>query len=174
MLVFVVCALLLFFIFKKVEDDVGFSLGLSLFVAFVVTFCVSFVTYKISDCTTEHRVVSQQEIVAVADQNGVDGSFYLGCGQIQNEFYYFCYLREDDGLVSFSKFLASDKNVKISEEKRDNGILEKREIKTPVIKTPVNKIFLYPFVSLMQGKKHQKIFRVPENTIKKGMSFDLK
>jgi len=172
--------MLLFFVFflgslvilKKRDWPNFFACFVSGIIALIGTFVLGVFIYGFSDCTDEYRVVSKQELVAISDQgNNLNGRFFLGCGSIKDEFYYFCYIQEKDGTISFSKFLASDKKVKILEEKRDKGILEKRKVLRSLKKTVVNKILLYPFLSRFTGEEFW--FRVPEKTIKRNMSLDL-
>jgi len=113
---------------------------------------------------SEYVLDNQIEIVALKDNRSIEGDFFLGCGSINSEFYYFFYKKEKDGSLTFDK-IAANSHTKIYEEERKDGmieIFEKRFIKES------HYIFGVPFDS-PKCKIH-----VPKGSVLRQFELDLK
>lgn len=77
--------------------DNGTSLALvgGLFGAFIGAFAGFILTMLLSIPSGPPRVV-HQEIVALKDSTATEGSFFLGCGRVEEEMYYY-YMAEAEG-----------------------------------------------------------------------------
>lgn len=69
------------------------------------------------------------KLVALRDKDGVEGTFFLGSGHIQNQPYYFYYERLADGALRPGKLLA-DEAVRVYEEDRQDAELVRWDWKT--------------------------------------------
>ena len=59
------------------------------------------------------KLVSSSKIIALKDNNLLSGTFFLGCGSINNDEYYYYYTVSDEGDIEFNKLSATHDNVKL-------------------------------------------------------------
>lgn len=126
MITVIICGVIGFFIGVLVERDDyllmkmtwGFLLGLiGLFVGILVSLVIG-------DFLPTSIVLEQEvELVAFKDTNGVNGKFFLGCGNVHSNWYYIFYVKDPDGKIKFIRLLADD-DVSIVEEERQGGMLK--------------------------------------------------
>jgi len=118
---------------------------------------------------TEEEITQIKEIqlVALQDNSGISGSFFLGSGVIKEKFYYVYYYRNEDGSFSLGKILAE--KARVFEENRKDGILEKIEITE---KPKVDKISRWALPPCMYVKE-KYIFRIPKGSIRNDFKLDL-
>lgn len=75
---------------------------------------------------TEYVLVDESELVALRDNGSVEGNFFLGCGSIDKEFYYFFYKKDATNKITFGK-LPVEEVLIIEEHRTDPTIKEYRK-----------------------------------------------
>jgi hypothetical protein len=127
MITVIICGVIGFFIGVVVEGDdswlmkmaVGFLFGLiGLFMGVIVGLIIS--GFLPTTIVLEQEI----ELVALKDTNGVNGKFFLGCGNIHSNWYYVFYTKDPDGKIKFNRLSADDDDVSIVEEERQGGTLK--------------------------------------------------
>ena len=110
---------------KSMGGDEWFLDGLiAILCGAIAAFVALLIAALIGTCLPAEYVLDHQiELAALNDHSGISGNFFLGCGNIENEFYYVFYRKEPDGSKTFDKIKA-DKKAKIYEEERNDGIIE--------------------------------------------------
>lgn len=56
----------------------------------------------------------KDELISLNLDGKTSGSFFLGTGTIDNDFYYFYYAKDKDGFITFNKRYATSYNTRIS------------------------------------------------------------
>ena len=99
----------------------------SILIVFVIIFGIFGIVKGYYLCKTIEKIytVETRQLVAVQDNVGIQGKFFLGCGEINSDVVYFVYYyKTADGIIKFDKILADQ--IEIIEEDRSDGVMEKR------------------------------------------------
>ncbi len=111
----------------KLSRDGNHSLGDKLFSCLMVAIFASMFSMFVSlggmaACDKEWKQVGQAELVSISSGSQVSGSFFIGCGTIDEKGVYYFFKKTDDG--GFVKdYVPSDGSV-IYEEDRTDGRME--------------------------------------------------
>ena len=129
----------------------------------VIGCCVGILFAVIIFAVTPHDISKERhDLVAIKDGSGINGSFFLGCGTIEDRNYYYYYEKSNDNGYKQQKILV-DKVVLYEDATDSTAYIEFQHkiSKTPYKKWSVN-------CGCIQTKIH-----VPKGTIIKQFKLDL-
>lgn len=110
-----------------------------------------------------HRVLDKRvELVALQDNIGLEGHFFLGTGQIDSKQKYFYYRKNGDA-------------YKADSQNADGAIIYQDELTAPYLLTynsEFNRSFWYAIG--IPSKSQDSEFHIPKNSIKENFTLDLK
>lgn len=131
-------------IFSRIIITIIGSL-IGLFIGFLLIFSICF-------CLPKEYVQREVEIYSLFNSSQISGNFFLGSGSIDNEEYYFCFEKDENGVF---------RRLKLKVE--ECGIIESDETPKYVYKSVISK-FDNLFCLGELWKKDDKLI-VPKNTI---------
>lgn len=178
MLVIINCilALIFFFIFLKMLHSEPSFIKLAIVltallinIVCVVTIISSF-KYTIIDIKLSDEVKSSQNIVNFKDNRDLQGGFFIGCGEVNTEQYYY-YYKTDKGSYKASKIKADDCEIIYTKDTPHIDTI----VKSADEKATENPLTFEPLLSLRisgTGEKY-KIY-IPEGSITTDFSVDMK
>lgn len=103
----------------------------------------------------------QYQLVAIRDTQSIQGHFFLGCGQIGSDTYFFFYKQNADGSFTPDR-IATGGRVAVFEEERKDAVLT-------IMKPKFAWDWIYLF-SLFALEDDRYKFQVPTGTIRRGFS----
>lgn len=119
----------------------------------------------VGELTHSYHFDREVELITLKDaqNNNIDGSFFLGTGSVDSElnFYYVYYYEDEDGSIRLGK--ANSKYARVYEEDRDTAVVKTYE------KTALSKFGL----TFRDGRPTRYEIFVPRGTILPGYKLDL-
>lgn len=172
MLTIIICALLgigFGLVFDLVTGDLDRKGKLGLYVFLGVSYlfvggipAMMILSEAIPPESMEWVKISEHKLVSTRNNSEIHGSFFLGCGQINSESYYFYYKKLSDGGFRLGKVKANN-STKIYEAKnRKNGSLE-------VYRMSLKHDSSWRWFSFAPDRRLYE-FTIPENSIQRGFS----
>ncbi|MFH0969270.1 MAG: hypothetical protein V1804_02070 [Patescibacteria group bacterium] len=159
---------------KKGDDKTERILSgiMGLIIGGMVALFVMFAVVSMSPSEQKYEELDRVELVALNNSRSTEGAFFLGSGRIESIPYYFFYYQLPDGGKKLGKLIAE--NATVYEEKRTNAYMARVSGKTIRKKTRILSWLLIP-ESLLHGTRSSSYaLHVPEGTIVKGITLDLK
>lgn len=106
----------------------GTILGLLIVFGFYVFACSPIIDYKQKD-----ELVNSQEIMALNLENSQKGEFFLGCGSVSGDPYYFYYTQDQNNNIKLHKLKAADVTLRYCTDKETPKIEEYTTIDQSVL-----------------------------------------
>jgi hypothetical protein len=142
------------FLSWKEDECVGSTvIGVIIGGFFGVLLSTMFGLIAVNTVKTKNVVIQQHELIQLKLNSKVEGSFFLGCGSIENNQYYFGYTKDENGEISLNKYATDYAKIVYTEDVPKAQTIHKE---------PVNKIWSNIFVLLY--KDYYRIF-IPEDSI---------
>ena len=172
--VFPVVAFILIIYFMR-SSDLRSWIGSSLigaFLVFWVALGVSFILRAMAPVTSSMIEYNEVKIVALSSSTSINGSFFLGSGNIEGNPYYFFYFATPDGGKKMDKLRAD--LVTLYEEDRKDAFMAKISVRTEW----KNEDQLFRFFAPLRIKAEEEMgqqyaIHVPKGSIKEGINLDL-
>ena len=137
---------------KYKKNQMENVIGAAFMSVVVIAMCIILVMVS----TDAEEVVEKYDLVAINDAQSVNGSFFLGCGSINENMYFVFYFEKADGAIQYKRVKAEWCSV-----------YESDEYKTPKAEL-INK------GNLLSGACYESAkFYVPVGTIKRNYNLDL-
>jgi hypothetical protein len=174
---------------SRIKSLMVWGIGLTIVSCFISIF-VSTVNPKTEKQYSYDKLASSSKIIALKDNNLLSGTFFLGCGSINNDEYYYYYTVSDEGDIEFNKLSATHDNVKLrycgdNEQPRVETYYE--TVNTVLIAKPniwnlsINDYISYHKYSVgdvvtsdINEWHKQTIIYIPEGTIQQDYNIDMK
>ena len=140
-----------------------FDVLMGLLIATMVTFLLLFIsiTVGIEFPADEIYNVEETPIVALKDNSGSTGHFFLGGGYVKSDLYYYYFTENDDKGKEFHK-IDADETIIYDDEKNNPHI----EIRHSRNSNPIIRFFFITY-------KTETLIHVPEGSINYSFSVDL-
>ena len=125
-----VAAFFLFGIWVKYHDKCTFASALKTAIpgtifAFLIVFGIyMFACSPITDYKQRDELINSQEIIALTLESSQKGEFFLGCGSISGEPYYFYYTQDQNNNIKLHKIKADDVTLRYCANKETPKIEE--------------------------------------------------
>lgn len=97
---------------NRAKISIVLGIGLTIVGCFISIF-VSTVNPITEKQYSYNKLASSSKIIALKDNNLSSGTFFLGCGSVNNDEYYCYYTVSDEGDIEYNKLSATDDNVKL-------------------------------------------------------------
>ena len=176
-IVFIIIGTCFFYRMDKYEGDEfdkprrgSISLGLAgSYIGLLVAFLTIAATMVTAPGVIRCYEIEKKELVALENSREVQGSFFLGCGNINNEQYYVFFYNTPNGGKKFDKINA--KNTIIYEENRKDAYLAK-EVMEKRYSDKIRQWLIPKFIGNICFFNNY-IIRVPKGTIRTGYNLSL-
>jgi hypothetical protein len=175
MVIFAILMGLVFYVGFKIGKRYDSSIELGIIGLFIGCFIALFITLAVVNMTPgeqKYEELDRVELVALKNLGSAEGSLFLGSGRIESTPYYFFYYQLPDGGKKLGKLAAE--NATVYEEKRTDAYMARRTKQEVNKKSPILSWLLIPELFLHGTKISSYVIHVPEGTIVRGMSLDLK
>jgi len=132
--IFIVSIIVLSIDINKDMNSIGLSIALGILISMIIVLLLSIIPITVANSleTVKADETSSKEIYALKDDGNLSGSFFLGCGQINNDMYYVYLVSDNDG-YKIEQIYCDD--VTIVETNKQPRIIEyKKKYKNESIK----------------------------------------